>query len=721
MAGRSRASNGRSSIHESSDGWHGWVSMGEGPDGRPQRRHVRGQTRAAVTKRVRALEKIRDEGPGATLTPRVTLSAYLDEWVATKARLGVVRPKTIEGYRTDLLRIGPAIGHVQLRKLTARNVEYLWAAMVADGVLASVQHCRRTLKAAISDAVSTGLLQAADGGVLYVDEVNLLADHLVDLLLDAAATGVVRVERDAVSELRSARFVLVGSMNPEEGELRPQLLDRFGLSALVRAPADPAQRAEAVRRRVAFDRDPAGEAARWAGAEAELLQRLAAAHPAPVPDGLAEQVSVLCAGAGAEGLRADLVICRAAAALAGWEGRAEASADDVRRVAPLALAHRRSSPWDGAGPGAGGEAGAGGGGGEDLDDLLDEVLGGEGAGGPGAEAPDEVDGGPAGGARTGDPERGGEGTFPRERGQAEATEPRPPPPPPPPPPAPADVPSPVLRDELAQLARRRRSPAGASAGVARRSPDRSASGRGRLVGSRAPAPGEAPNGVHPAAALLAAVERRAPGGAVGPLRVHPADVREPVRRQPTPTLVVVDASGSMGVAERVAAARSAVLALLVDAYQRRDRVALVTFRGEAAEAVLRPTGSTEVARARLDAIATGGRTPLAAGLAEGLRVATARRHAADRALLVLVTDGRATAGPVGEDPVGAAMEAARAVRHAGIDALVVDCEAGAGPRLGLAAQLAAAMGARHVAAEGVTGDGLAAAVGDMLTRSGSPA
>ena len=550
-------------------------------------------------------------------------------------------------------------------------------------------------------AFRPGLLQAADGGVLYVDEVNLLADHLVDLLLDAAATGVVRVERDAVSELHPARFVLVGSMNPEEGELRPQLLDRFGLSVTIRAPSDPAQRAEAVRRRVAFDRDPAGEAARWGDAEAELRRRLAVARPARLPDVLTEQVSALCAGAGAEGLRADLVICRAAAALAGWEGRAEASADDLRRVAPLALAHRRGRPWEAADGAAG----------EDLEALLDEILGGEEAGGPGADAPDEVGGGATGGDRTGDPDPGGETTFPRKRGHAEA--PKPPPPPPQPPPV---VPSPGLRDELAQLARRRRGPAGASADVARRSPDRSGSERGRLVGSRAPSAGEAPKGVHPAATVVAAAERRAPAGAVGPLRFHPDDVREPVRHQPTPTLVVVvvDASGSMGVAERVAAARSAVLALLVDAYQRRDRVALVTFRGDGAETVLRPTGSTEVARARLDGIATGGRTPLAAGLAEGLRVATARRHAADRPFLVLVTDGRATAGPAGQDPLEAALAVARAVADAGVEALVVDCEAGPGTRLGLAGRLASAMRARHVVVGGVTADGLVAAVRGAL-------
>lgn len=188
-------------------------------------------------------------------------------------------------------------------------------------------------------------------------------------------------------------------------------------------------------------------------------------------------------------------------------------------------------------------------------------------------------------------------------------------------------------------------------------------------------------------------------------------LREPVRVQIPSALVVlvVDASGSMGVRQRLEAARSAVLALLVDAYQHRDRVALVTFRGAGAQVVLRPTASTEVARARLAELPNGGRTPLAAGIREGLSVATARRHADDRPLLVVVSDGRATAAPEGEDPFEASLLAATAVKAAGVDALVIDCESG-GSRLGLTVPLAEAMGARRVAAGDVSGDALAAAV-----------
>ncbi len=189
-----------------------------------------------------------------------------------------------------------------------------------------------------------GLLAAAHGGVLYVDEINLLADHLVDVLLDVAVSGENVVERDGVSHRHPARFVLVGSMNPEEGELRPQLLDRFGLSVTITAPSDPTRRAEIVRRRLTHD---AG--AELIGSEGDLVlrARLAASMPADLPDTVVDFACRAALSVGAEGLRADLVLCRAAAAFAGWEGRSVATVADVERVAGLALGHRRRRrPFD---------------------------------------------------------------------------------------------------------------------------------------------------------------------------------------------------------------------------------------------------------------------------------------------------------------------------------------------------------------------------------------
>ncbi|HEV3135275.1 MAG TPA: AAA family ATPase [Acidimicrobiia bacterium] len=475
-----------------------------------------------------------------------------------------------------------------------------------------------------------GLLAAAHGGVLYVDEVNLLPDHLVDVLLDVAASGVNRVEREGISHEHAARFVLIGSMNPEEGELRPQLLDRFGLAVEVTTSTDPVDRAEAVRRRLDFDADPAGVAPRHASAEQELGTRLACTTAARVPDALMARVGALCAAAGVDGLRADLVITRAAAALAGWEGRDEATADDVRRVAPMALAHRqRRTPFD-----------------EPRENGIDEAL-------DTLDQPDEAD------------DRGASGTDPER------------------------VATPDLPPQRVVPLRASRA---ASEATGRRSPGDGS--RGRLVGDRVP---DGPLGAVAVAATARAVAERRARDPDGPA-VCAEDLREARREQRTGNLLVlaVDASGSMGAPRRMEAVKGAVLGLLVDAYQRRDRVALVAFRGDGAEVLLRATGSVEVARARLADLPTGGRTPLAAGIDAALAVASspANRGSGQRPLLVLVSDGRATAASAG-DPVAAARRAAATVRARRVDAVVVDAENGAG-RLGLAVELAEEMGARYL-------------------------
>ncbi|WP_312592049.1 ATP-binding protein [Stutzerimonas nitrititolerans] len=197
-------------------------------------------------------------------------------------------------------------------------------------------------------AFMPGLLARADGGVLYVDEVNLLADPLVDLLLDVCASGVNRIERDGISHQHEARIALVGTMNPEEGELRPQLLDRFGLFVRLGAQIDPASREAIVRSRLAFDRDPHGFVERQREAQQLLIGRLEQARARvgrlDFSDALHRQVSSLCHAAGVEGVRADLVLLRAAAAHAAWLGQEQISDGDVEAVAELVLAHRRKTP-----------------------------------------------------------------------------------------------------------------------------------------------------------------------------------------------------------------------------------------------------------------------------------------------------------------------------------------------------------------------------------------
>ncbi len=201
-----------------------------------------------------------------------------------------------------------------------------------------------------------GLLARANRGFLYIDEVNLLEDHLVDLLLDVAASGENVVEREGLSVRHPARFVLIGSGNPEEGELRPQLLDRFGLAVEVRTPQELATRVEVVKRRDAFERDPSAFAKRWAAEEAALRKKLVQARKrvatVAVPDDLLMRVSELCLKLGTDGLRGELTLMRAARALAALEGATRVDAAHVKRLAPMALRHRlRRNPLDDAGSG----------------------------------------------------------------------------------------------------------------------------------------------------------------------------------------------------------------------------------------------------------------------------------------------------------------------------------------------------------------------------------
>ncbi len=196
-----------------------------------------------------------------------------------------------------------------------------------------------------------GLLARANRGLLYVDEVNLLPDHLVDTLLDAAAMGTNAVEREGVSFSHPAAFVLVGTMNPEEGELRPQLMDRFALAVDVEGMPNTSERAEVVRRRVAFEADAAAFAARWQAAECAEQARIHAARgllsQVRVGDELLELIARICTAFEVDGLRADIVIYKTASTLAAYDGRERVTADDVRRAAELALPHRRRRlPFD---------------------------------------------------------------------------------------------------------------------------------------------------------------------------------------------------------------------------------------------------------------------------------------------------------------------------------------------------------------------------------------
>ncbi|MCY0917727.1 putative cobaltochelatase [Streptomyces sp. H27-G5] len=587
------------------------------------------------------------------------------------------------------------------------------------------------IERALSEGVKAfepGLLADAHRGILYVDEVNLLHDHLVDVLLDAAAMGASYVEREGVSVRHAARFLLVGTMNPEEGELRPQLLDRFGLTVEVAASREPAQRVEVVRRRLAYEDDPAGFASRWAGDEHDVRARVVAAR-ALLPrvvlgDTSLLQIAATCAGFEVDGMRADIVMARTATALAAWAGRTDVVKEDVRQAALLALPHRRRrAPFDAPGLDE-----------DKLDRILDEFPDdepepepepeGPDDRGPGDEGPD--DGGPDGGGGApqdeepqapdspeapGTPDTGGTPDAGEAPDAPESTE---------------DPRSPAPRGGAPEQAAVRASepfrtkmlsvPGLGEGAAGRRSRARTA--HGRTTGSRRPR-GQLTK-LHLAATVHAAAPHQKARGRSGRgLVVRKDDLRQATRegREGNLVLFVVDASGSMAARQRMSAVKGAVLSLLLDAYQRRDKVGLITFRGAGAELALPPTSSVDAAAARLEQLPTGGRTPLAAGLLKAREVLRIERlrDPSRRPLLVVVTDGRATsAGGLGGDARELAGRGARLLAAEGVTSVVVDCESGP-VRLGLAGVLAADLGGPAVSLDGLRADSLAGLVKNVRT------
>ena len=516
-------------------------------------------------------------------------------------------------------------------------------------------------------SVRPGLLAAAHRGVLYVDEVNLLHDHLVDLLLDAAATGRAHVERDGVSLTHPAAFLLVGTMNPEEGELRPQLLDRFGLTVRVAASRDVAERTEVVRRRLAHDADPDAFAARFAGDEDALRARLVEARGRLASIALADaelvRISALCAEVEVDGMRADVVLARTAVAHAAWRGAEAVDASDVRVAARLALPHRRRrDPFDEPHLGE-----------DELDEAMqkaDEAAdesepppegGSSDDAGPDDAGPDDPgpdDGPDDSGPDDPGPDGGGPGSGPGG-GAPPPSSSSPSSPPPssgngttsePPPGAGRDEPEPAGVPVGAPASTRLRTRRFEVRGTGEGAPGRRSRARGkqgRVV--RAVPDARDDTTLHVPATMLAAAGR----GAAGVART---DLRHAVRegREGNLVLFCVDASGSMAARKRMSAVTGAVAALLRDAYQRRDRVGVVTFRGSAAAVALPPTTSVHAAHARLHDLRTGG---------QGASVST----------------------------------------------VVVDCESGP-VRLGLAGRLARVAGGTSVTLDELTGESVAGVV-----------
>ncbi len=574
-----------------------------------------------------------------------------------------------------------------------------------------------------SRSFEPGLIAATHRGILYVDEVNLLNDHLVDVLLDAAAMGRNYVEREGISVSHAAEFILVGTMNPEEGDLRPQLLDRFGLAVEVDSAFTPEERREVVKRRIAYESDPYGFIDRWQDAEAEERERILRSRQlleqVNVSDDILELITDICAEYQVDGLRADIVMYKTASTIAAYEGREHVLPEDVREAAEMALLHRqRRQPFQQPHLVT-----------EQLDSMIDEFQN-----RPQDREPRDQDQSQSEEQDDGDPDSPDQDEQPPE---------------PPGDSGPQDqhfeVGNPFsVRSLQVKPPDHRARPSGG-----RRARTVSGTPSGRYVGAtvpqekasdlaldatlRAAAPHQLQRRSHPhpnpppeGEGTNDVLHRREGTNDIPAFLVEPWDVREKVRETKTGSLIlfVVDASGSMGAQRRMVAVKGAILSLLLDAYQRRDRVGLIAFRGAGAQVLLPPTSSVDLAHAMLQEMPTGGRTPLSRGLLLAMEVIEAEKQK-DRnvlPLLVVLSDGRANvamgsgeptpgpAAPAGSGlPLAEARAMAAAIREQKISAVVIDTETDF-LRLGLAATIAEEMGAPCLKLEELHADGLADAV-----------
>ncbi len=460
---------------------------------------------------------------------------------------------------------GQTLPHLR-KKMT---VVELPVSATEDRVVGSLD-IQKALKEGIR-ALHPGVLAEANRNILYIDEVNLLDDHVANVLLDAAAMGVNIIEREGVSLHHPARFILVGTMNPEEGELRPQLLDRFGLCVQVKGLMDREDRAEVVTRREEFDKDPWTFAAKYEEAQADLRERIVKAREQVKDIAISEErldsVAEACANLGIETLRADIVVTKTAKALAALDGRTEVDDQHILKAMELALPHRlRKKPFEKV---------------ASKQEILEAL-----------------------------------GRMPEDTHQEPPTEKT------------FKVDTSLKLAELAQRLGRDETAPG-------RNHPPTNSPRGKYVSAR-------PRGDSNDIAIDATLRKAAANASEGRLEVNPEHLMEKIRLGKSGVLYVfcLDSSSSMGAEARMELAKGAVYWLLQTAYQRRDKVALIAFRGSEAELVLPPTASVETAQERLRELPTGGKTPLSQGILECLKLIGKQGNRNLSAQIVLISDGR---------------------------------------------------------------------------------
>ena len=501
---------------------------------------------------------------------------------------------------------------------------------------------------------SGGLLERADGNILYVDEVNLLPDGIASTLICAAVSGENLVEREGISYRHRCRFALVGTMNPEEGRLRPQFLDRFGLYVPVAGESDLESRVEIIRRRMDFEQDPESFVRRYAQETRELAERIERAQKRVAiiePDAAARELAVkFAAQADTEGNRCEIILVRTAAAIAAYEGRDYIGAQDIREAAEYVMPHRRrqtsedpeehtsskdqegereKTPSDEQGTDQGQES--------TPDCQLDE---------DGQQDGQEME--TSGLQEVEGPEENEEQLVEGERLFLLSAIPATP------------------RDRMQRR------------GSGRRSKSKSGTNKGRYAAFTQHKTPRQQDLALDATLRTAAVYRKGRPQRDGCLTIVESDFRYKVRENHVGATVVfvVDASGSMGASKRMKETKEAILSMLYDSYQKRDKVGLVAFRRQQAEILLDVTSSVNLAQKKLQQLPTGGRTPLAAGLFQAWQMLKSRRYKDPEMLpiLVLVTDGRANAPLWSRDPVEDALRVAGQIQADRIQSIVVDTE-----------------------------------------------
>ena len=511
-----------------------------------------------------------------------------------------------------------------------------------------------------------GVLQRAHGNILYVDEVNLLSDTIVNALLDVMQSGINRVERDGISFSHPSEFLLVGSMNPEESPLRAHFLDRFGLYVEMRGIENPEARKAVIKQRIAFEAAPLDFYRQYdvqdrilAGKIEAARKKIASIH---VPECAIHLAIELAQAANAAGHRAEIVMIETAIAMAALNGKEFVTEEDVKAAAPFVLPHRiresRSEPLQQENhPEQPGE--------EDVPMPAD------------AEMPpsQNMQFEPA----------PGDTNKPKEEEQQLTQE---------------SQDDPVVQGQeifaihdltVSPMDRTRRK------GSGKRSKSVSGTSRGRYIGVKIPKNITTDIALDATLRVAAVHQHRREKNGMA-INIHKSDLRIKKRENRIGTTIIfaVDASGSMGAKRRMVATKEAILSLLYDAYQKRDQVGMVAFRKDRAEILLPITRSVDLAQKCLQQLPTGGRTPLSEGLfLSGNMIKTQWMKDEDMVpLLVLITDGRANVAPRDIDPVKDALAAARQIRKHHIHAIVIDTEKGYF-QLGIAKEIAEHMGAQY--------------------------